>query len=72
MPIETWAELAGSWYRGKLAPTGFPGVGGRRQTTSDRENSNFTVVVCFLSSSVALVGSIFLREFDLPNRLVIV
>ena len=21
-PIETWAELAGSWYRGKLAPTG--------------------------------------------------
>jgi len=24
------AELAGSWCRGKLDPTGLPGVGGRR------------------------------------------
>jgi len=29
-PIERWAELADSLYLGKLAPTGFPGVSGRR------------------------------------------
>jgi len=53
-PTETWAELADPRYRGKLVPTGFPGVGGLREKTPEpwetelyRRSVLFVLQCCF-------------------------